>query len=299
MEFMTTPEERFAALAEYPFSPNYTALDHEGVTFRMHHLDEGSGPTVLLMHGEPSWSYLYRTMIPPLVASGLRCVAPDLVGFGRSDKPAEIDDHTYERHVEWMTSWLATVDLTDVTLYCQDWGGLIGLRLVAAAPERFSRVIVANTGLPTGDQQMSKAFLEWRRFAATAPEFPISPMIQMSTTTDLPHEVLAGYDAPFPDESFKAGPRAMPSLVPTSPQDPSATAQRRAWTVLTQWDKPFLTAFSDSDPITAGGDRAFHKLVPGAANQPHVTIEGAGHFLQEDKGPEISLLVADFIWHSR
>lgn len=295
MEFMTTPDERFDALADYPFVPRYTTLEHEGVLFRVHHIDEGSGPIVLLMHGEPSWSYLYRTMIPRLVEAGLRCVAPDLVGFGRSDKPTEVGDHTYERHVGWMMSWLTAVELTDVTLYCQDWGGLIGLRMVAAAPERFSRVIVANTGLPTGDQEMSQAFLDWQRFAARVPEFPISPMIQMSTTTDLSGEVLAGYDAPFPDESFKAGPRALPALVPTSLQDPSADAQRHAWSVLRQWDKPLLTAFSDSDPITAGGDRVFHKLVPGAAGQPHVTVGGAGHFLQEDKGPEIAELVARFV----
>lgn len=294
MELLRTPDELFVDLPGFPFDPTYTTVSTDGVDIRIHHVDVGDGPVVLLLHGEPSWSYLYRTMIPPLAAAGFRCVAPDLVGFGRSDKPSRVEDHTYQRHVDRMLDWFDQTDLSDVTLFGQDWGGLIGLRMVVARPDRFGRIIVANTGLPTGDQQMSEAFLRWQRFAAEVPEFPISPMIQRSTVSELSDGVLAAYDAPFPDESFKAGPRAMPALVPTHPDDPSAPAQRAAWAKLVEWDKPLLTAFSDSDPITAGGDRAFQKLVPGAAGQPHTTITDAGHFLQEDKGTELAELIAQF-----
>jgi len=234
-------------------------------------------------------------MIPPLVAAGLRAVAPDLVGFGRSDKPAARADHTYERQVAWMESWLVATDLRNITLFCQDWGGLIGLRLVAAHPSRFDSVVVANTGLPTGDQQMPEAFHRWQHYAETVPEFPVSPIIQSSTVTHLADAVLAGYDAPFPDESYKEGPRIYPSLVPTRPDDPSSAANREAWEILMTWQKPVLTAFSDSDPITAGAEKVFQKLIPGAAGQPHVTIEGSGHFLQEDKGPELADLLTHFV----
>jgi haloalkane dehalogenase len=231
-------------------------------------------------------------MLPPLVAAGFRVLAPDLVGFGRSDKPMAIADHTYARHVAWMLGWLRSVDLDGVTLFCQDWGGLIGLRLVAAEPGRFARVAVANTGLPTGDQRPSEAFAAWREFARSVPEFPVGGIVQGATVTALPAEVVAAYDAPFPDESFKAGARAMPSLVPTTPDAPESEPNREAWGVLARWDRPFLTLFSDSDPITAGGERVFHKLVPGCAGQPHTTIAGGGHFLQEDRGPEIARILA-------
>jgi len=294
MELLRTPDERFAELEGYPFRPHYTTVAPHGTPIRVHHVDEGSGPVVLLLHGEPSWSYLYRTMIPPLTKAGFRCVAPDLVGFGKSDKPARTEDHTCQRHVDWMAAWLEAADLQEITLFCQDWGGLIGLRLVAAFPHRFARLVVANTGLPTGDQQMPEAFLRWQAFAAAVPEFPIGAMVDRSTVNELSPAILAGYDAPFPDETYKAGPRVMPSLVPTSPDDPSAEAQRAAWQVLMAWDKPVLTAFSDADPITAGGDRVFHKLVPGASGQPHTMIESAGHFLQEDQGPAIAQVVAEF-----
>jgi haloalkane dehalogenase len=290
MELLRTPDERFADLAGYPFDPRYTELD--GI--RVHHLDEGSGPPVLLMHGEPSWSYLYRTMVPPLVAAGFRVVAPDLVGFGRSDKPAAVDDHTYGRHVDWMLGWLRAVDLDGVTMFCQDWGGLIGLRLMATDPDRFARVAVANTGLPTGDQRVPEAFAAWREYARSVAEFPVGGIVQGATVSVLPDQVVAGYDAPFPDESYKAGPRAMPSLVPIRPDDPASEPNREAWRVLAAWDRPFLTLFSDSDPITAGGERVFHKLVPGCAGQPHATIAGGGHFLQEDRGPEIATILVNW-----
>ena len=246
--------------------------------------EAGEGPTVLLLHGEPSWAYLYRHMIPLLVDAGCRVVAPDLVGFGASDKPADVADHTYARHVAWMTHVLHDqLDLTDVVLFCQDWGGLVGLRCVAAAPERYSGVVVANTGLPTGDQQMPAAFLQWQQYAATADPFPVGGVLQGGTARTLTDAEVAAYDGPFPATSFQAGPKAMPGLVPTSPDDPEAPAQRRAWEVLQGFEAPLLTAFSDGDPVTAGGERVFHKLVPGAADQPHRTVEGGGHFLQEDQ----------------
>jgi haloalkane dehalogenase len=297
MESLRTPDERFADLPGYGFAPHYVEVDDtEGGTLRVHHLDEGpaDAPAVVLLHGEPSWSYLYRTMVPPLVAAGHRVVAPDLVGFGRSDKPTRIEDHTYARHVGWMREALFDrLDLTDVVLFCQDWGGLIGLRLVGEHPDRFAGVVVANTGMPTGDQQMPEAFLAWQRFAATAPDFPVGHIVAGGCAQPVADEVRAAYDAPFPDDTFKAGARAMPALVPTSPDDPAADANRAAWETLQRFDRPVVCAFSDGDPVTAGGDGVFRKLVPGAADQPHVTIEGGGHFLQEDRGPECAEVVFD------
>jgi haloalkane dehalogenase len=291
METLRTPDERFENLPGYNFEPHYVEVDG----LRIHYVDEGTGPTVLLMHGEPSWAYLYRHMIPVLTAGGCRAVAPDLVGFGRSDKPAKRDDYTYARHVEWMSKWLEAVDLTDITLVCQDWGSLIGLRLVAAYPERFARFVVANGGMPTGDQKPTEAFLNWQNFSQTTPEFPVGVIINGGTTTDLSPEIIAAYDAPFPDESYKEGARQFPLLVPTSPDDPASEDNRNAWKVLESFTKPVLTAFSDKDGITKGGYRVFQERVPGAKGQPHTTIEGGGHFLQEDRGPELAQVVLDFI----
>lgn len=298
MKTLRTPDDRFADLPGYPFAPHYLEVpDTEGGRLRIHYIDEGSpdAEPVLLMHGEPSWSYLYRKMIPPIVGAGLRAVAPDLVGFGRSDKPAARGDYTYERHVAWMQSFLDEVGVAGINLVCQDWGGLIGLRLVAANPERFSRVVAANTGLPTGDRAMGEAFLAWRQFSLNADEFNVGQIVQGGCKTALPEEVVAAYDAPFPDDSFKEGARVFPSLVPVAPDDPSAEPNRQAWEVLQRFDRPFLTAFSDGDPITRGGDSVFHKLIPGAKGQPHTTIEGAGHFLQEDRGEELARVVVDLI----
>ncbi len=284
MELLRTPDARFVDLPEFDFEPRFTTIESsDGTPIRVHHVEEGQGPPVLLLHGEPSWSFLYRRMIPPLAASGYRAVAPDLVGFGRSDKPASMDDFSYAALVEWTERWLVAMDLADITLFCQDWGGLVGLRLVAAHPDRFRAVVAANTGLPTGDQDMGAAFLAWREFSRTSPLFEAGWIVQGATVRDLPAEVVAAYDAPFPDDSFKAGPRILPSLVPASPDDPARADQEAAWEVLKGFHKPFVTAFSDSDPITAGGDRVFRKLVPGAAGMPHVTVETAGHFLQEDQ----------------
>lgn len=298
MKTLRTPDDRFADLPGYPFAPHYLEVpDTEGGRLRIHYIDEGSpdAEPVLLMHGEPSWSYLYRKMIPPIVGAGLRAVAPDLVGFGRSDKPAARGDYTYERHVAWMQWFLDEVGVAGINLVCQDWGGLIGLRLVAANPERFSRVVAANTGLPTGDRAMGEAFLAWRQFSLNADEFNVGQIVQGGCKTALPEEVVAAYDAPFPDDSFKEGARVFPSLVPVAPDDPSAEPNRQAWEVLQRFDRPFLTAFSDGDPITRGGDSVFHKLIPGAKGQPHTTIEGAGHFLQEDRGEELARVVVDLI----
>jgi haloalkane dehalogenase len=235
-------------------------------------------------------------MIPPLVEAGHRVIVPDQVGFGRSDKPTEQTDYSYARHVTWMSSLVFDVlALSDITFFGQDWGGLIGLRLVTAQPDRFARVAIGNTGLPTGEGKPSEAFMQWQTFSQTTPVFPVGDIINGGTTTDLSPEVVAAYDAPFPDDTYKAGARIWPSHVPTSPDDPEAPANREAWEVLKTFDKPFLCCFSDSDPVTKGGDKPFLALVPGAEGQPHTTIEGGGHFLQEDRGPELAQVLIDFI----
>jgi haloalkane dehalogenase len=305
MKALRTPDDRFRGLPDFPFTPNYVEVDDgddngSGGTLRVHYLDEGprDSPIVLLMHGEPSWCFLYRKMIPVLTDAGLRCIAPDLVGFGRSDKPTERDDYSYARHVEWMRAALFDeLDLHDVTLVCQDWGGLIGLRLVGEHPGRFARVVAANTFLPTGDTPPGEAFLRWQRFSQTVDDFAVGFIVSTGCHTTPSEAVVAAYDAPFPDDTYKAGARKFPLLVPTTPDDPAAGANRKAWESLRAWTKPFLTAFSDQDAITRGGDRVFQRDVPGCAGQPHTTIEGGGHFLQEDKGPELARVVAD--WLSR
>lgn len=298
MQVLRTPEDRFDGLPDWPFDAHRVEVDDgDGGSLRITHVDEGpvDAAPVLLMHGEPSWSYLYRHMIPPLAAQGHRVVAPDLIGFGRSDKPVDQDVYTYERHVAWMSAWLEALDLRDITLVCQDWGGLIGLRLLTAFPDRFARAVVANTGLPTGDRPAPEAFLNWQRFSQEVEHFDSGVIVAMGTTTDLSDQVVAAYNAPFPDDSYCAGARKFPLLVPTTPDDPASEANRAAWQVLEQWDKPLLTAFSDSDPITRGGARVFQERVPGAAGQPHTEIEGGGHFLQEDRGPQLASVVHDFI----
>jgi haloalkane dehalogenase len=293
MKILRTPEERFLNLPGYDFETRYIEIGD----LRMHYIDEGpkDADPVLLLHGEPSWSYLYRSMIPLIVEAGLRAIAPDLIGFGKSDKPAEQSEYSYERHVAWMRGFLESLDLRNITLVCQDWGSLIGLRLAAENEERFDRIVLANGGLPTGDQKMPMAFRVWRAFARFSPWLPIGRLIQVGTVSKLPPEVVAAYDAPFPDSSYKAGARAFPRLVPTTPDDPAAPANRAAWDVFRNWQKPFLTSFSDGDPITRGLDKVFVKRVPGAKNQPHTTIKGAGHFLQEEKGPEFAKVIIDFL----
>jgi haloalkane dehalogenase len=298
MKCLRTPDERFDNLPGYPFESHYLHVpDGEDGRLRIHYVDEGpkEAEAVLLMHGEPSWSYLYRKMIPIFVQAGYRAVAPDLAGFGRSDKPADRKDYTYQRHVDWMQNWLDRMDLKGITLFGQDWGGLIGLRLVANDPDRFARAVVANTGLPTGDHPITDAFLNWRKFSIETPEFPVGFIVSGGCKTTLPAEVIAAYDAPFPDESYKEGARMFPSLVPVTPEDPAAPYNRQAWEVLQRFEKPFLTAFSDGDPITRGGDKVFQKLVPGAKGQPHTVIQGGGHFLQEDRGEELARVIVEFM----
>jgi haloalkane dehalogenase len=293
MEILRTPDERFANLPGYDFAPHYVEVNK----LRLHYVDEGprEAAPVLLLHGEPSWCYLYRKMIPILTAAGHRVVAPDLVGFGRSDKLPRREDYSYQFHVDVMTGFVQALDLKEITLFGQDWGGLIGLRVAAENADRFARIVAANTGLPTGDQPMSEGFMRWREYSQTVEHFHVGGIIKGGCATELSPEVIAAYNAPYPDDSYKAAARQFPVLVPISPDDPAAAANRRAWEVLRQWTKPFLTAFSDSDPVTRGGERVFQKLVPGAAGQPHVTIAGAGHFLQEDKGEELARVVVDFI----
>jgi haloalkane dehalogenase len=298
MNVLRTPEERFENLPGYPFAPHYVEVPSgDGGNLRVHYVDEGprDAAPVLMLHGEPSWSYLYRKMIPIVTAAGLRAVAPDLVGFGRSDKPASQDDYTYQAHVDWMTAFVEKTDLRAITLVCQDWGGLIGLRIAAEGPERFARIVAANTFLPTGDNPPGEAFLRWQEFSQKAPQLHIGNIVKGGCRTELPAEVVAAYDAPFPDDTYKAGARKFPVLVPTSADDPAAPANRRAWDVLRKWEKPFLCAFSDQDPVTRGGDRGFQSMVPGTKGQPHTTIGGGGHFLQEDKGEELARVVADFV----
>lgn len=297
MQILRTPDERFSALPDFAFTPRYTEIEHApGVTLRIAAIDEGprSAAPVLLMHGEPTWSFLYRKIAAQLAAKGHRAVAPDLVGFGRSDKPAAREDYTYERHVAWMSAWLVATDLRGITLFCQDWGGLIGLRLVAAMPERFARVIVANTGLPTG-HGATPAFEAWRTFSQTVPTFPTSQIVKGGSLRELTQAERDAYDAPYPDESYKAGARIFPALVPVEPGIASVAENVEAWKVLEAFDKPFLTAFSDQDAITRGGERVFQSRVPGAKSQEHVTITGGGHFLQEDQPDQIAELIDAFI----
>ena len=302
MTILRTPDDNFHNLPGYPFAPNYLSVGGGPWPYprqlRMHYVDEGppdAAETVLMLHGEPTWSYLYRKMIPIVAGAGYRVVAPDLIGFGRSDKIAEPDAYSYQSHVDWLTAFLQTLDLQRVTLVCQDWGGLLGLRLAAENKDRFARITASNTGLPTGDQPMSDAFLQWQQFSQTIPTFPVGMLVNAGCLHKLSAEAIAAYDAPFPDESYKTAARVFPKLVPTAPDDPAAAANRAAWQALMQWKKPFLTAFTDGDPITAGGDKIMQKLIPGAADQPHVTLSPGGHFVQEDQGEAWAELIVRFV----
>lgn len=306
-----TPDDRFENLPGYDFAPNY--MEIQG--FRVHYLDEGpkDAAPVLLMHGEPSWCYLYRKMIPPLVAAGHRVIAPDLIGFGRSDKPGKKEDYSYQLQVDVITELVKRLELEDITLFCQDWGGLVGLRVAAENESRFARVIAANTGLPAGPGEdgmiigqqwaepdpdaklgLQEGFMAWLKYSQSVPDMPIGEVIQSGTLTELSTEVVAAYDAPFPDKRYKAGARIMPALVMSQ----NAT-NRKAWEVFEKWEKPFLTSFSDSDPVTGSGFAQFQNRIPGAKDRAHVTIKDASHFLQEDKGEECAKVVNDFIAQTR
>ncbi len=306
MELLETPDERFENLKDYPFEPHFQLVEAsesaDGAGLRMHYVDEGprDAAPILMLHGEPSWSYLYRSMIPVGVAAGRRVIAPDLIGFGRSSKPTAVGDYTYQRHCDWLQALIEALDLRDITLVCQDWGSLIGLRLAAELEERFAGVVIGNGALPDGDTRSvglralpnMLAFLAWRSFARFWPRLPISGILQFGTKRELDAEELRAYDAPFPDESYKAGARAFPLLVPLSPRDPAIERNREAWKLLEHWQKPFLTAFSDGDPITRGMDQLLQERIPGARGLPHTTLSG-GHFLQEDSGPELAKLAVE------
>ncbi|HEX7737850.1 MAG TPA: haloalkane dehalogenase [Ktedonobacteraceae bacterium] len=296
MDILRTPDERFTNLPGYDFAPQYVELDG----LRIHYIDHGpqDAEPILLLHGEPSWCYLYRRMIPLLAAAGHRVIAPDLAGFGRSDKPVRREDYTYQTHIDWMRGVIEKLDLRRITLMCQDWGGLIGLRLAAELESRFARIVAANTFLPTGDIPPGKAFLRWQRASQEMPVFQAGAIVQRGCVSELAPEIVKAYDAPFPDERFLAGARQFPLLVPTSPDDPASEPNRQAWEVLRHWEKPFLTAFSDSDPITRGADLFLQAAIPGAAGQPHTTIQQAGHFLQEDKGAMLAQVILDFLARS-
>lgn len=294
MKLLRTPDKRFEKLTDYPFTPNYCEVD--GI--RIHYIDEGStggDETVLMLHGEPSWSYLYRKMIPIVAHAGFRVIAPDLVGFGKSEKPTEMTDYSYENHVNWVAGFLQALDLKNITLVAQDWGGNIGLRVAAENEARFVRICISNTTLPVGKGSPTEAFLKWREFSQKSPDFDIGNIINNATLRSLTPGELEAYNAPFPNDSYKAGARIFPSLVPTSPEDPAVLGNKKAWNVFSAWHKPFLTAFSDSDPITRGWDAIFQKKIPGAQGLEHVTLENAGHFVQEDQGEKWAEIIVKFI----
>ncbi|PSF10524.1 haloalkane dehalogenase [Marinobacter fuscus] len=291
MRILRTDEARFAGLPDYPFSACYHQISPD---LRMHYVDEGNpaAAPVIMLHGEPSWSYIYRHMIPVIAAAGHRVLAPDLIGFGKSDKPARVEDYSDENHMAWLSNWLEALSIENATLVCQNWGSLLGLRLAASHQRRFSRIIVANGMLPTGDHRPPAIFRVWKAFASHSPWFPVSRLIQLGTERTLSNTELAAYEAPFPDARYKAGARAFPALIPTSPQDPVSSANREAWRTLEKWRKPFITCFSNGDPITRGGDRHMQRRIPGAFGQPHITLNG-GHFLQEDCPREFARVILD------
>lgn len=299
MRTLRTPDDRFLNLPQFDYRPTYSEVDDgEGGTLRVAWVQDGpaDGDPVLMLHGEPSWSFLYRTMIPVLTAAGYRVICPDLVGFGRSDKPTEVTDHTYARHVEWMRALAFDVlDLQRVTLVGQDWGGLIGLRLAAENPDRFARLVAANTGLPTGDFPMPEIWWQFREAVRSAPTLDVGRFVQSGCRRPMSDEVRAAYDAPFPDDSYCAGPRAMPGLVPTSPDDPASAANRAAWETLSRSQTPMLVAFSDGDPITGAMGPILQRQMRGAAGIDHPVIADAGHFLQEDAGPDLAAAIVDFL----
>lgn len=297
MDVVRTPDDRFADLPGYPFEPHWVTLDSgDGGTLRMHHVDEGprDGEVVVLLHGEPTWSYLYRTMIPPLVAAGYRVLAPDLIGFGKSDKPTDRADYTYQRHVDWVTAWMDALELRDITTFVQDWGSLIGLRIAGEQPDRFARIVVSNGFLPTAQHGTPLAFKAWRAFARWTPVFPAGRLVQAATVTKVGADIRAGYDAPFPSAKHQAGARAFPTLVPTDPDNVAVPANRAAWDALGNFDRPFLAIFGQNDPILGKGDQPLIAHVPGAQGQPHDRIRG-GHFIQEDAGPELARRMIDWL----
>ena len=298
MKFVNTPEERFAKLKDYSFKPHYIDV---GGGMQLHYVDEGStnaAQTVFLLHGEPSWSYLYRKMISVLATAGHRVIVPDLIGFGKSSKPVEMEDYSYQNHVNWTQEILTQLDLANITLFCQDWGGLIGLRLAAMHRERFSRVAIANTSFPMGVDlsKISPAFMQWREYSIKTEKMNVGKVLQMSTVSKLSEETVAAYWAPFPDKEYMAGAKIFPSLVPLEKDDPECIINKKLWKeVWLSWEKPFLTLFSDKDPMFSGHERFYQKHIPGAKGQPHQVIVNGGHFLQEDKGEEIATILVNWM----
>ena len=292
MPVIRTPDERFENLPDFPYQPHYVEIN--GV--RVHYIDEGQGEVILCLHGEPSWSFLYRKMIP-ILSRDYRVLAMDFVGFGRSDKFTERSDYSFRMHCDTLIGFIEALALQDITLVVQDWGGLIGLPVASQLPERFARLVIMNTGLPTGDEPMGRTFMLWRQFAESSPDMSIGRVISngVAHSEKLSPEVLAAYDSPFPDVSYKVGAMVFPLLVPISPDDPASADMRKAREVLSQWQKPVLVLFSDKDPITHGGDKFFRALIPSAKDQPEIVIEDAGHFLQEEKGEEIARYIVDFM----
>lgn len=292
MALLRTPEERFQNLPGFPFQPHYIEVNDA----RVHYLDEGKGEVILCLHGEPTWCYLYRKMIP-ILAAGHRVVAMDFLGFGRSDKFTEREAYSFRMHRDTVVSFIEQLDLRGITAVVQDWGGLIGLRVATAMPERFARLVIMNTGLPAGDAPMTEGFLRWRAYATRTPDLPAGRIVRRSAVNPelVSDDVVAAYDAPFPDVSYKTGAQMFPQLVPMERDQPGAGEMRETREALRRWDKPALVMFSDGDPVTAGGDRFFRSLIPTSQNEPAITIRGAGHFLQEEKGEEIARHIVDFV----